>query len=70
MRPKPARCQSGTSDVTALSLDPLAADLHGTIAALVQRGVRIEQECIEPTRAIAELEANLAAFGNQLLHAK
>ena len=46
-----------------LSLDPLAADIHGVIGTLVECRVRIEQESIDPWRAIAELEANLASSG-------
>lgn len=46
-----------------LSLDPLAADIQDVIASLVEHRVRIEQECIDPGYAIAELETHLRSSG-------
>jgi hypothetical protein len=46
-----------------LALDPMAADLQDTIAALLDRRVRIEQECIDPQRALAEVETHLVPSG-------
>jgi hypothetical protein len=46
-----------------LALDPLAADLQPVIASLIDRRVRIEQECLDPKHAIAELENLLQHSG-------